>query len=522
MTPLSQATVLGDVLRGHSQLHPAKVAVETLDGRSVTFAHLNSRVNSLVASVSTVGISKGARVAILARNMPEYLEVFGLAKAGIVVVPLNWRLTSAEIAKLLTHCEAELVFVDDAHLELASGLRAGAPSVRHWVSIGAAAGDGWIPCESLIASGSDEEPSADVGPADVCCLIYTSGTTGAPKGVAVTHAGVLGNARTSAGEVLGLSPNDRTLSVMPLFHAGGMWYHFFPSIAAGCTTLLLPGFEAATVLRALDSHRITNVHLVPTMISALLALPEVQAADLSALRLLFYAASSMPAELLRRALQALPRCEFVQSYGSTEGGMVSVLDMQAHRQAREPASEHLLLSCGKPCAQREVRIVGAAGAVLASREIGELEVRSPDMMLGYWHNPDATAVVLQSGWLKTGDLGYADEEGYLYIVDRKNDMIITGGENVYPTEVEGVLYRDPAVQDAAVFGIPDSVWVEKVVAAVVLKPGTPATEQEIIDRTRARLAGYKCPKAVYFVSSLPKNGAGKVLRAELRRQFAAR
>jgi acyl-CoA synthetase (AMP-forming)/AMP-acid ligase II len=276
------------------------------------------------------------------------------------------------------------------------------------------------------------------------------------------------------------------------------------------------------VLRALEIHRITNVHLVPTMISALLALPEVQAADLSALRLLFYAASSMPAELLRRAMQSLPGCAFVQSYGSTEGGMVSVLDPQAHRQAREPAGEHLLLSCGKPCAQREVRIVGAAGAVLSSREIGEFEVRSPDMMLGYWNNADATAGVLQSGWLKTGDLGYADEEGYLYIVDRKNDMIITGGENVYPTEVEGVLYRDPAVQDAAVFGIPDPVWVEKVVAAVVLKPGASATEQEIIDRTRSRLAGYKCPKAVCFVSSLPKNGAGKVLRAELRRQFAQR
>jgi acyl-CoA synthetase (AMP-forming)/AMP-acid ligase II len=520
MSILSRAATLGDVLRGQAAERPHKVALETLQGARTTFGELNARVNRLNNAVAALGMRKRTRAAILSRNRPEYLEVYGLSKSGLIVVPLNWRLAAPELAKLLAHSEPEILFVDEAHRELAESLRAQLPFVRHFVLVGNAA-TGWIGYEQLLASAAATEPAQAAQPDDVLSLIYTSGTTGAPKGVAVTHAGALGNARTAAGEMLGLTDQDHTMAVMPLFHVGGMWYHAFPSIAAGCTTLLLSEFDSGTVLRELQARRITNVHLVPTMIGALLANPAAASADLSQVRLLFYAASSMPAELLRRAMDTFPACGFAQAYGSTEAGIVSVLDPAAHRRARAAAGEHLLLSCGRPCSGHAVRIVDADDQAVDQGCIGEIELRSPDVMKGYWHQDQATQAVLREGWLKTGDLGYVDAEGFLYIVDRKNDMIVTGGENVYPTEVEGVLYRDPAVLEAAVFGIPDPLWVEKVVAAVVLRPGVDLSEQDLLQRLRGQLAGYKCPKSIYFTASLPKSAVGKVLRKTLRQQYGS-
>jgi len=519
MSLLAAATTLGDVLRGHAVQRPHKVALETLSGGATTFLQLNERVNRLCDAVSRLGVHRGARAAILSRNRPEYIEVYGLSKTGLIVVPLNWRLAPAELAKLIAHSAPEVVFVDDEHRHIIDGLRAQFPSVRHFIAIGLG-GEGWRGYEELLASGRANEPQQVASAGDVLCLIYTSGTTGAPKGVAITHAGALGNARTAAGEMLELTEQDHTMAVMPLFHAGGMWYHLFPSLASGCSNLLLSEFDPGTVLQELEARRISNVHLVPTMIGALLAHPSAGQADLSHVRLLFYAASSMPADLLRRAMAAFPSCGFAQGYGSTEGGIITVLDPVAHRRARAPDGEHLLLSCGRPCGGHGLRIVhGDGGELSRPGAVGEIEVRSADIMLGYWRNEEATRAVLRDGWLKTGDLGYFDAEGFLYIVDRKNDMVVTGGENVFPAEVEGVLYKDPDVLEAAVFGVPDPVWVQKVVAAVVLRPGVSITEQVLIQRLRSRLAAYKCPKAIHFVSSLPKSAVGKVLRKDLRKQF---
>lgn len=519
MSVLASAATLGDVLRDHAAHRPHKLALETLQGGAINFGQLNERVNRLCDAVVALGVARSARVAILSRNRPEYIEVYGLSKAGFIVVPLNWRLAATELARLLAHSAPEILFVDEEHRQVAESLRERLPSVHHFVAIGQGS-DGWRNYDELLASGSPQEPVQAASAQDVLCLIYTSGTTGAPKGVAITHAGALGNARTAAGEMLRLTEQDHTMAVMPLFHAGGMWYHLFPSLATGCTTLLLSEFEPGTMLRELEAHRITNVHLVPTMIGALLTHPLADRVDLSHVRLLFYAASSMPADLLRRAMNAFPSCGFAQGYGSTEGGIISVLDPAAHRRARAPEGEHLLLSCGQPCRGHDVRIVDARDRPIESAgAIGEIDIRSADIMQGYWRNEDATQAVLRDGWLKTGDLGYFDAEGFLYIVDRKNDMVVTGGENVFPTEVEGVLYKDPDVLEAAVFGIPDPVWVEKVVAAVVLRPGASVSEQELIQRLRSQLAAYKCPKAIHFVSTLPKSAVGKVLRKELRSQF---
>jgi acyl-CoA synthetase (AMP-forming)/AMP-acid ligase II len=520
MNPLSDALTFGDVVRGQASVRPEKIAFQTLDGRSVSFGDFNRRVNRLNNAVAQLGLAKGARVAILSRNRPEYVEAYGLSKSGFIVVPLNWRLAASELAKLIQHSAPELLIVDQYHRELVDGIKGILPAGIHCVLLDEAR-PGWASYEEILAAAPTSEPVSIAQASDVLCLIYTSGTTGAPKGVAVTHAAALGNCRTSAIEMLQLQEHDMTMAVMPLFHAGGMWYHLFPSFATGCTTLVLPEFEPGIVLKELEARRITNVHLVPTMISALLAHPAAASADLSCIRLLFYAASSMPPDLLRRAMQTFPRCGFAQAYGSTEAGVVTVLDPRAHERAQLPEGEHLLASCGRAFSGHEVRLVDDAQREVGQGAIGEIEVRSPDLMQGYWLNEEATRAALVGGWLKTGDLGHFDAEGYLYIVDRKNDMVVTGGENVFPTEVEAHLYRDPDILEAAVFGVPDPQWVEKVVAAVVLKPGASVSGDELIKRLRGQLAAYKCPKTIYFTSTLPKSAVGKILRKELRKEYGS-
>jgi acyl-CoA synthetase (AMP-forming)/AMP-acid ligase II len=517
MSSLAESRTLADVLRSNATARPHKVAFEAPAGRSVTFLAFNERVNQLNHAVAALGLKKGARVAILSRNCTEYVEVYGLSKSGLIVVPLNWRLSAPELTKLLLHSVPELLIVDEEHCALIDGLRESLHCIEHFVRFGAAS-VGWKSYEALIAAEQTAEPVGCAHASDVLCLIYTSGTTGDPKGVAITHDAALGNCRAAA-QMLGLNDSDSTMAVMPLFHVGGMWYHLFPSFATGCTTLILATFAPVDVYKALETHRITNVHLVPTMIGELLAHPAALSTDLSCLRLIFYAASSMPVDILRRALRTFASCGFVQSYGSTEAGVVTALNPDDHHRASQPSGERLLLSCGRPLAEREVRIVDDLGCVLVGNEIGEIEVRSPDVMQGYWLDDQGTRASFGDGWLKTGDLGYVDAEGYLYIVDRKKDMIVTGGENVFPTEVEGYLYRDHNVLEAAVFGIPDSRWVERVVAAVVLRPGSRISAEELINGLRGHMATYKCPKSIFFVSALPKSAAGKILRKELRSRY---
>jgi acyl-CoA synthetase (AMP-forming)/AMP-acid ligase II len=504
------------VLRLNAHRNGGRIAFETSSGHSVTFRQFNERVNRLTNSIHALGLKRGARVAILSRNRVEYVEFYGITKAGYIAVPLNWRLTPEEITGLIRDSGPELLIADEHHRDMVEGNRHAWPSVTHFVLLGSGT-DFWLPYEGLLSDSSTSEPAFTALPDDVLCLIYTSGTTGAPKGVAISHRGALGNCRVAASEMLALGEADRTMAVMPLFHVGGMWYHLFPSFASGCTTVILPEFNPSNVLRELSQREITNIHLVPTMIASLLADPAAATTKLPCLRLIFYAASSMPVDLLMRAMQRWPRSRFAQSYGTTEVGVVTVLHPSDHLRAREPSYRHLLSSCGRPMTGRSVRIVDDAGAVCSTGGVGEIEVASGDMMLGYW--PKNRAGLARSSF-KTGDVGYLDREGYLYIIDRKSDLIVTGGENVFPSEVEHHLCRDPAVLEAAVFGIADSHWIERVVAAVVLRSGTRADGQEIISRLRPHLAPYKCPKAIYVVDALPRSAAGKVLRKELRKQFA--
>lgn len=511
--------VWGDIARFNATAFADKPAFIS-GSRAITFAEVNARINQLNHALAALGLRAGDRVAVLARNRTEYFEVYGIAKSGLIAVPLNWRLASRELLHILNDSSPAAIVVDEEFAPIIDALRPELKSACHYIAFGEER-PGWTRYETLLAQVSCEEPRTKVHPDDTLCLIYSSGTTGSPKGAEMTHRRALNTCRAVMDDMLRLTSDDVGLSVMPWFHAGGMWYHLFPSYAAGSTTVVLPEFDPHAVLAAIRDHGVTQIHLVPTMISVLLNQPGVESMDLGRLRIIKYAASSMPVTLLKRALQVFRHCSFVQSYGLTEMGSVTALLPQDHVAAmNDPSKEGLLLSCGRPMPGVKVDIHDAGNKPLGPNAIGDITVQSNRIMSGYWRNPELTAKAVADGWLHTGDMGYLDEDGYLYIVDRKHDMIVTGGENVYPREVEDVLYEDPDIAEAAVFAIPDPKWVERVAAAVVLKPGHSADAEQIRRRAAARLAPYKCPKTVLFVDQLPKNASGKILKKDLRAQYA--
>jgi long-chain acyl-CoA synthetase len=513
------AKVCGDVARSTAAALGDKAAF-VFGQMSLSFAEVNRRINRLNNALSNLGLAKGDRVAILSRNRPEFFEVYGVAKSGLIAVPLNWRLAPRELLHPLQDGNPVAIVVEPNFTALIDALRDQMPGVRHYLVLGDAR-QGWSAYESLLAQASDEEPRAEVNPDDPLCLTYSSGTTGIPKGAVLTHRGALNNCRALIQDMLKLKQDDVGLAVMPLFHVGGMWYDLFPGYASGGTTVILPEFNPRAVLAALQGQGVTHVHLVPTMISVLLNEPDVRNMDFGCLRTIYYAASSIPLGLLRSAIDVFRNSGFIQSFGSTEAGIVTALLQEDHMLAmRERDREGLLRSCGRPVGGAQVEIRDASGAPAPSGTTGDIAVKSDRMMAGYWNNAAATAQAVVQGWLYTGDLGYLDQDGYLYIVDRKHDMIVTGGENVYPREVEDILYEDQDIAEVAVFAMPDPKWVERVAAVVVLKPGRATTAEAIRQAAAQRLASYKCPKTVLFVDSLPKNATGKILKKELRLRYA--
>ncbi|MEM9320978.1 MAG: AMP-binding protein [Pseudomonadota bacterium] len=508
------ARVFGDMFARLAAMHPTKPALRDRSGAHLSFGLFNQRINRLNHAVAQLGVRPGSRVAILAKNSIGYVELFGLAKTGIVIVPLNWRLSQTALQGIVLDCQPEIIFADDEFLPTALALSDAMAARPALIAMGAAA-QGALPLASLIEMGEDREPQSAVAPDDPLCIIYTSGTTGAPKGVLHSHRTALDNMRVSSELAQHLTPDDTVMAVMPLFHIGGLLLHFFSAFYAGCITTILAEFSPKSVLETIRDHQITNVHLVPTMIAAVLDRYDAAPVDVSSLKTILYAASPIPSSLLKRALLTLPGCGFLQSYGATESGMVTALTAQQHVAAQRAETAQVLLSCGQPLADRAVRI-RAGDSPCAPHDIGEIEVKSAGLMAGYWNNAEASGKAVIDGWLKTGDLGYIDDKGFVYIVDRKNDMIITGGENVYPTEVEEHLCRLEGVAAAAVFGVPDPRWVEKVAAAIVQVPGAALSANAVMEAMKSELAAYKCPKSVFFVADLPKNATGKVLRKELR------
>lgn len=509
----NRASTFGDLVDLAVSAYGDKVAFRD-ERRELTYRHYADEIARIGSALLAYGLQPGARVAILAQNRVEVPVLLGLCRFGFVPVPLNWRLPAEDLAALLQDCEPAAFFVEDRYLTLATELPVAGIGLT--IAIG---GTGME--QRSYAVMVEQAPVAHeskVDAHDAACIIYTSGTTSAPKGAILTHGGIVRNCRDCAREAIGFRADDVSLMVMPLFHVGGIWYYMFPSVFSGCTTILRERFDPEQVVAAFAAEPITNIHVVPTMLADLLNRPAF-VSSASALQLVVYAGSSMPGELLNRALQTLQHCEFAQAYGSTEAGSITALSPSAHRTAvSDLANRHLLRSCGKPLSETEVRIDRPLDAKEADT-VGEILVRSAKLMAGYWRRPQATAERFEQGWFRTGDLGYFDGEGFLYIVDRKNDMVISGGENIFPFEVEEVLCAHPLIEEASVFGIADPRWVEKLVAAVVVKPGAQLTEQDIIEYARAHLPGYKAPKVVHLVEGLPKSPVGKVLRKILREQF---
>ena len=517
------ATVAWPLRRAARVLPHGEALVDGATRRS--WADVHRRLSCLAAGLDDLGIARGDRVAVLAHNSANHLEAWlGLPAHGRVINDLNLRLATSELAFMVDDCECTTLLVDDDHLETGRELMDSCPSLRRLVYIGyqPEAPQDAVAWEQLLDGRPTPFPDFDEN--TLAAIVYTGGTSGKPKGVMLSHRNLLANAKQftiACGHVR----TDRYLHAAPMFHVADTSQTFATTWAAG-THVILPGFRADAVAEAIERERITLTLLVPTMIGMLLDHVEQHPSDLSSLRLLMYAASPMPKETQRRAMAALD-CDFTQMYGMTEAApLVTQSTPEDHRRgaAGEPPYVARLDSAGTEVVgvQCEVRDP-ITGEPVRDGEPGEIWVRGPNVMLGYWRREEETrAVLTPDGWYRSGDLAYSDDHGYLYIVDRLKDGIISGGENVYSTEVELAIYEHRAVAECAVFGVPDPQWGERVHAIVIPRAGEALDEDALIEHLRVRIAGYKVPRSVEIrLESLPTSGAGKILKRELRAPYWA-
>ena len=490
-------------------------------GERFTYRELERRVAAFDCGLRGLGVEDGDVVAIMMLNSHEHLELwFALPRGGFVINDLNIRLAPAELEFILADSGAVALVVDDAFADAGSTLAAACDSARLLIHAGAGpAPEGAIAYEAVIAAGAEAiEPARSLAPTALAGIFYTGGTTGRPKGAMLSHA----NVEVNAKHVLiswGYESDDRYLHAAPMFHlADGA--STYAVTAVGGRHVLIPAFDPELTVATIESEGVTRALLVPTMINLVVNHPGTADRDLSSVRRITYGASPMPAELLRRAMSTIP-CEWVQAYGMTEAApLVATLPASDHeRGARgeEPYATRLR-SAGVPVFGVEVSVRRADGSKADLDEPGEIWARGPNMMSGYWNRPEETAAAFAPmAGTAPATWPLADADGYLYIVDRAKDMIISGGENIYSSEVENALYDHPAILEAAVFGVPDEQWGERVHAAIVLHPGSQAGEADLIEHCRPRIAGYKLPRSIEFHEQmLPKSGAGKILKRDLR------
>jgi len=498
-----------ELIRRGARYFAGRTAV-LFENKSLTFAEVDELSNRFAHVLASNGIGRGGRLAILANNSIYSMPVdFACVKAGAARTPLNARLSTEEHEHMLRETGARVVIYDAELGERAEALAARVDGVKMF-------GLGSNRCgpDLLLeaASAPSTDPLTPAGPDDVILTIFTSGTTGrlkAAEHTQETYAAVSNNTSMNMPEV---GPDEVMLHAASLFHASGCFV--LPYWMKGATTAVLGRFEPGEFLNAIARWRVTSLHLVPTMLAILLAQPDIEKADFSSVKTIFYGASPMPLPVIKRALELWgPR--FIQYYGQTEAPLfITRLDQDDHVRT---GADHRLLACGRPSVDCEIRLVDDKGDDVPAGEQGEIALRAPFAMKGYFNAPDLNAAMfIEGGWLRTRDVGRFDEEGYLYLVDRTSDMIITGGYNVYPREVEDALMAHPAVFECAVVGAPHEKWVEAVTAFVVLLSGARASEDELIEFTRERLASYKVPKSVRFIEQIPKSAVGKLLRRALR------
>ncbi|WP_018991593.1 acyl-CoA synthetase [Aromatoleum toluclasticum] len=507
---------LDQIARRNALRFPDKPAL-VFGEQSLTWRELDRRIDRVAHALGATGIARNTFVAILLPNCPEYIELYlGIARAGLVALPLNYRLTPAELGQILGHARPSLLVVGDAYLDRARSLEAVLPGLPRWI-VGAGALDGAVRYEEALQGAAEMPVDSPAGDDDTFAVFFTSGTTGLPKGAMVSHRNLEANAFNQF-VADGSRADDINLVGTPLYHMGAV-FMAITYMMLGCTQVILDHFEPAAWLAAVRRHRASVALLVPTMINAIVNHPELAAGPLSTLRLVFYGGGPMPPAVLARALDRL-RCGFTQGYGLTETLEATFLVAADHVPDGSATQQRRLASAGREAVGAEVRVVDAQGRDLGTGEVGEILVRSRSVIAGYWGLPDETAKAIRDGWFHTGDLGYLDDERYLFLVDRVKDMVISGGVNIYTKEVESVLYDHPAVLEAAVVGLPDDEWGEIVAAAVVLRPGMSASAPELVEHCRSALASYKKPRTVVFLDELPKNPSGKILKRELRRVLA--
>jgi acyl-CoA synthetase (AMP-forming)/AMP-acid ligase II len=519
MNPPTPGT-LAETLRANARYHGDTLAVRC-NGRSLTHAELYARARRLAAAWAGAGLQPMDRVSVLAMNEIEYFELYAAAElSGVVLATLNFRLAVPELAYILKDSAPRHLVFEAQYLPVVEQLRAQLPGIEKYACIG-----GETPWarnyEHYLQQGVQEgvqEGKAAFEPVppstgDLAYLVYTSGTTGRPKGCMLGQRAMTSFAETLSG-VMQSSPSDRTLLMMPMFHVGAKMIQLGAHWQGG-SVVLHRSFDAKAILETIERERITVTHMAPTMIQMLLDHPDIRRHDLSSLRMLVYSAAAMPVALLRRGLELLGPI-FTQMYGQTEGAG-TVLPAAHHRPDGNERDRERFKSIGVPMRGTEVRIVDAQERDCAPGAAGEIVIRGPMCMQGYWNNSAATLETLRGGWLHTGDVGRFDDDGFIYLVDRMKDVIVSGGENIYSREVEEALYEHPAVCEVAVIGEPDAKWGEAVCAVLALQAGAAADEDQLTAFCRERIAGYKRPRRYVFVTALPKLPSGKIDKREVRR-----
>ncbi|RME80900.1 MAG: long-chain-fatty-acid--CoA ligase [Caldilineae bacterium] len=501
-----------DWIARHAERTPDKLAiVDASTGRKLTYAQFNERCNRLAGFLQRkLGIRRGDRVSILAGNSSDYYEVlWACGKMGAILNTLNWRLAVPELEYIINDCEPRVLIYEPEFADKVAALRPRIACESYIVRAEEASEGEWT-YEQAVAAG--DPGGVEMPPLrydDTWAILYTSGTTGRPKGAQVTYGNFFYNA-VGMGQAIDLTSNDINLNVLPCFHSGGLGLYAGPIFHAGGTLVVMRAFDPAEMLRLIQEWQVTVILLVPSIYLALSRFADFERYDVSSVRSWGSGGSALPPSLVHEF--AARGVIIQQGFGMTETGPTVFMIPKADAVRKAG-------SVGKPVLHTDVRIVDREGNVLGPNEVGELCIRGGNVTTGYWNRPEATAEAIRDGWLHSGDAARYDEEGFYYIVDRWKDMFISGGENVYPAEVENVIYQMPAVAECAVIGVPHPQWQETGRAIIVVKEGYSLTEQEVIDFCQDKLARYKIPKSVVFVDSLPRTAAGKVLKRVLREQY---
>lgn len=507
----------GDILRNNAHKFPGETAF-IYEGRTTSFRTYFERASRLASALYKRGLRKQDRISILSQNTIEFMEAYSACElSGFIAATVNFRLAPPEMTYILTDASPRILLFEAQYAPVVEKIRGGLPHIEAYVCFGGAVPDWAEDYESFVASGDPEGAPLRPLPDEILHLIYTSGTTGRPKGVMRSHRSEIAIANLMATE-LGLIISDRLQLMMPIFHVGSRFLQMAVHLRGG-TVVLHHEFKPAEVVETIVREKVTMTHMAPTMIQAVMNVAGIENADLSSLHTICYAAAPMPVPLLHKGLKLFGPV-FLQLYGMTEGGGTT-LHKRQHRLDGTADDLKRLGSIGQAAPTVDIKIIDDDGNDLPVGQVGEILTRTPSQMIGYWNNSPATLAALRGGWYHTGDVGYLDYEGFLYLADRKKDMIISGGENIYSREVEEAIATHPHVTDVAVIGVKDDYWGETVLAVTVLASGASVTQEELIDHCKTQIASYKKPRGVLFVDELPRLPSGKINKVVLRQLYGS-